>query len=521
MKKQLLFIVLAFAVITGYSQSYFEKFIEPEDGVFREAEYVVETEDHGFIISCSARYINQNGMLLKITADGEITNRLIFQINNKDLRYCGLYKNPDQENEYIAIALLVGVINSSYVMTELAFLHLDADLNIISQNICSLDEGYFFYVVNQEKDFPRFELREDGTFLMAAHCYKTDSYCYVFAKIRTDGEIIRMQEDSNFDESVNYLSDLFQRDNGGCGMICWSNKDNGGEFYYTVDSSLNCVKNARLSNTKLKVIQTNPQYPDTTYNYFFPRGTGVAYNDTSFLLTNHTKYLKHSGGKFGFAYFVAKVNDSIDVYDIKIWDIIAQTEPARRVAGVKALSVTDDAIYQCGFNRHNSYGLIYTEPPVPSIITVSKFDKDLNLIWRRYYGANDNIYEINVIQATEDGGCILTGVSAQTPKSNYYLSYVLKLDADGYDSVDENGESIAKPYCCYPNPAHDNIYIEISPDVQCKSIEICTLDGRLVEIFTSTCDLTSINIANLNSGIYILKLKMSEGTEFSERIVKD
>ena len=92
MKKQLLFIVLAFAVITGYSQSYFEKFIEPEDGVFREAEYVVETEDHGFIISCSARYINQNGMLLKITADGEITNRLIFQINNKDLRYCGLYK---------------------------------------------------------------------------------------------------------------------------------------------------------------------------------------------------------------------------------------------------------------------------------------------------------------------------------------------------------------------------------------------------------------------------------------------
>ncbi len=520
MKKTLFSLVLAFVTITSYSQNYFEKFIEPEDGVFREAEYVIETEDHGFIISCCTRYIDQNGMLIKITADGEITNRLIFQIDEKNLRYCGLYKSPDHENEYIAIAVLAGIVNSSYVQTELAFLRFDSDLNIISQNVCSLDEGYAFFTDNSQKDYPRFVLREDGTFLMAAHCFKTDGYCYIFATMTPDGEIIKIREDGRFNESVNFLYDLFARDKGGCGMISVSNIDNGGEFYYIVDSALNCVKISRLTGLALKVVQTNPQYPDTTYSYVSDRGTAVAYNDTSFLMTNHTKYLKHLGGGHGFAYFVAKMNDSLDVHDIRIWDVVSTYEPVRRVAGVKALSVTDDAVYHCGFNGHYHYEQIYyTQLVSPTIITVSKFDKEMNLLWRRYYGANDNSYQINVIQATEDGGCILTGVSALKSNYSYYMSYVLKLDADGYDSVDE-AESIARPYLCYPNPTKGNLYIELSPDVKCQSVEIYDIDGRLVETFPETSQQTTIDISGLNTGMYIVKLRTADGKEYEERIIK-
>ena len=522
MKKLLLFIVLAFIAITTYSQSYFERFIEPEDVVFREAEYVIETEDHGFIISCCPRYIYENDMLIRMTTDGEITNRLVFQINGKNLRYCGLYKSPDRENEYLAIAVLAGFVTPSYIQTELAFLRLDSELNITSQNIFSLDEGYRFYTKASQKDHPRFVLGEDGIFTMAAHCLKTDGFCYIFAKMTSDGELLMMKEDDTFTEDVNFQYDLFAKSNGNCGMISWSNKDQGGEFLYNIDSILNCVRTTRLLGLKLKMVQTNPQYLDTTFKYQCFRGKGLAISDTSFLLTCYASYLKHMGGNRGYAHFVAIVNDSVDVLDVKIFDIANEQNPKKLVAGVKALSVTEDAIYHGGFNGHYGYyDLMYSPPFTPSRIIVSKFDRELNLIWRRFYGANDNSYEINVIQATEDGGCILTGVCALKKNPDYYLSYVLKLDADGFDSVDENGESIVRPYYCYPNPAKDNLNIEFSPDVQCQSVGIFTLDGRLIETYSETSEQTTISIENLQFGTYIMKVKLADGKEYSERIVKE
>ena len=99
------------------------------------------------------------------------------------------------------------------------------------------------------------------------------------------------------------------------------------------------------------------------------------------------------------------------------------------------------------------------------------------------------------------------------------LSYVLKVDENGYDAIGENAESIARPYFCYPNPAKDNIYIEFSPDVNCQSVEIYTLDGRLLKSQNNNFD--KINIANLTPGLYLIKLRMFDGSEFTERIVKE
>jgi len=141
-------------------------------------------------------------------------------------------------------------------------------------------------------------------------------------------------------------------------------------------------------------------------------------------------------------------------------------------------------------------------------------------IWRRYFGENDNFYDINVIQATDDGGCVLTGICSKNPDYFDYYAYLLKVDENGYDAVDENVESIVKPYCCYPNPVRDNLYIEFSPDVSCQSVEIYSMDGRLVETCHGASQQTTINVENLNAGVYILKIRMADGKEFSERIVK-
>ena len=218
--------------------------------------------------------------------------------------------------------------------------------------------------------------------------------------------------------------------------------------------------------------------------------------------------------------------DSLNVLNAGIWDIATEVNnnnqwrriPARDIA----ISVTDDAIFHCGVMGISSHS---HNPSVsniaPSTITLSKFDKELNLQWRRYYGGDGSFYDVNVIKATEDGGCIMTGVYNKDMQVYDLLSYVLKVDENGYDAIGENAESIARPYFCYPNPAKDNVYIEFSPDVNCQSVEIYTLDGHMVETCHGASLQTTIDISSLNSGVYMLKLRMSDGKEWSERIVKE
>ena len=116
----------------------------------------------------------------------------------------------------------------------------------------------------------------------------------------------------------------------------------------------------------------------------------------------------------------------------------------------------------------------------------------------------------------------MTGVYNEDVNVYALLSYVLKVDGNGYDAIGENAESLAKPYFCYPNPAKDIVYIEFSPDVDCQSVEIYTLDGRMVETHgRASLQNNAIDISDINAGVYLMKIKMLDGKEFAERIVKE
>ena len=73
----------------------------------------------------------------------------------------------------------------------------------------------------------------------------------------------------------------------------------------------------------------------------------------------------------------------------------------------------------------------------------------------------------------------------------------------------------------YPNPAKDLIRIEFSDNSDCQSVEIYSIDGRLVETFPETSHQTTINIGNLTTGIYIMRVRLSDGMEYSQRIIKE
>lgn len=141
----------------------------------------------------------------------------------------------------------------------------------------------------------------------------------------------------------------------------------------------------------------------------------------------------------------------------------------------------------------------------------------------------DNCYYINTI---EDNGYGLAK-SEQEMKSQDFvellntLSDVYAMDDihvnQGYPiftqyySVDEN--EAYNGISVYPNPARNIVNIAFSDDIDCQSVEIYTIDGRLLQSKSSNFE--TVDISDLNSGVYILKVNMADGREFTERIVKE
>ena len=84
-----------------------------------------------------------------------------------------------------------------------------------------------------------------------------------------------------------------------------------------------------------------------------------------------------------------------------------------------------------------------------------------------------------------------------------------------WHSVDET--IAGNGFVVYPNPAKDIFSISLSDNMECQSISIYSIYGRLLK--SQNDNFETINIANLTPGLYLIKVRMSDGKEFSEKIV--
>ena len=83
------------------------------------------------------------------------------------------------------------------------------------------------------------------------------------------------------------------------------------------------------------------------------------------------------------------------------------------------------------------------------------------------------------------------------------------------ENITDNGVSV------YPSPAKDIINISFSENAACNSIEVYSLESRLVKMCHGASLQTAIDISDLSSGVYVMKLRMADGKEYTERIIKE
>lgn len=127
-----------------------------------------------------------------------------------------------------------------------------------------------------------------------------------------------------------------------------------------------------------------------------------------------------------------------------------------------------------------------------------------------------NWSEYTTSLSTYDGQSIRIGIKCETSDA-----YMLMVDDFKITATTLKSDSfLASKFSVYPNPVNDIISIN-SDNVAFENISLTDINGRVIKEATTKSVMNyNFNISDLNSGIYFLKIKTSEGI-LDKKIIKN
>jgi hypothetical protein len=179
-------------------------------------------------------------------------------------------------------------------------------------------------------------------------------------------------------------------------------------------------------------------------------------------------------------------------------------------------SISDFPAFFCNFDYSldsSSFYIVgtsgfqyYSYPTVNSSIFLTKADKDLNVLWEKFYGG-DAYYNVFNVQTTSDGGCIIISARYDEQTQNYENDiHILKVDSEGNLQTGIENEVITESeMLIYPNPGAEELHIRTA--IQSLEGVFCLYDisGKLIINQQITETETQINTSDLSKGTYIYR----------------
>lgn len=148
---------------------------------------------------------------------------------------------------------------------------------------------------------------------------------------------------------------------------------------------------------------------------------------------------------------------------------------------------------------------------------VAKIDSDLNLIWEDYFGG-DRFYSLMVVEPTDDGGVIICSHSNDlTDTTSKTYSWFRKYRSDGYVGV-KGDLPVAPEIRIFPNPASHNVIIEAQDQI--SGYEVFDINGRKIMSGNPHENAVSIDIKDLEAGVYVIKAVINNKIVHQKFIIK-
>ncbi len=172
------------------------------------------------------------------------------------------------------------------------------------------------------------------------------------------------------------------------------------------------------------------------------------------------------------------------------------------------IAVTDDGRIYIVWTARQQYKLE---------LTVEYLDFDLNVLDEVVCFGYRALLNYGLV-VRSNGGLAISGWLYESDSQFYQSSKIYAVIFDEKLSASEISFS-GNPFICHPNPAKDVISISFAENSGCNSIAIYSIDGRLVKL--QNFNSGTIDVSGLSSGVYVMKVRMADGSEFTERIVKE
>ena len=514
MKKAFIFVLLVFlgVKLCDAQESAFEVLLDYSMDIT--CSFCSETTDGHFLV------VPGKCMVLKLSTEGEVVKEMTYELEKADGEHewtwiSGLLDIPGDPSHHLAIAESYN--GDTEIGNVFHVIKFDDDLNYDPDEVIIVDLSD--YVKNYWHRLPpRFLLEEDGSLCFASHAVKWDDTTMVmYVRITPNGEKTVVFDDSFEDPSLEIYDFSIKDDHYGM-VISFREGTPPRNYLYYCEVSRDFVSERTFCFTNGSSSQSALVYENQIDTLFWGVSSPHAYSvpewisDSVFLLPSVVK---------GYPYYGTSTQDGVGV-----WKMDA------------SFNLLGHAFFDV-FNGNNKYEILYTWNPVlgrnnevffcyttyrgtfggPQQNVICKFDTDLNLNWKRWYGGESEYHLATGFTLTNDGGCLLSGVGHPNPSHyNDPYPYVLKITSDGYCSVKEDDEPLLKPFNCYPNPVDDILQVEYSPDVTPKAVELYDVQGRLIK--TQDSNLESIGMENLPAGNYTLRVLLDDGKTYTEKVVK-
>ena len=96
---------------------------------------------------------------------------------------------------------------------------------------------------------------------------------------------------------------------------------------------------------------------------------------------------------------------------------------------------------------------------------------------------------------------------------NYPLRFGQKSLTEDVAEID----GFNRQYELYPNPADDRLVLKLADEHKCENVSVYSIDGRMLK--SQNTDFENIDVSALTRGVYFVRIRLQEGSVFTEKIV--
>lgn len=480
MKQPFLFLAFFLYLLHATGQNSFS-FIYGEGDTSKRPYCIKQIDDCFYLLSCDFDLPSFSGYkaeVLKINSNGDLLNtrnfftdgivsgplRKIHPLNDSEFLVFGGYREDETSN------------------TSIWVIKMDTALNVIWEK---------FYPTNvQHLEKIRFTINHSDNIVLIVTLAAGGSNVekvFLFLEISLSGDLIRSKYDATGSPILTNGYSIISHNNGYYAFVM------GYASYMPMpitspaqrldlDLDFNITKVHTLPNginfymTALKADERTYYLVGDEYFKGFHTEIGIQKTDTS----NTVLYSNHAGLPG-------------DVPDGPSWQecLTIKFENSVFTGGV---GPDPGVFYQC----HLSH---------PNVFILSNYDSLLNNRWTKYYGSDTACYYMMDLDATSDGGCIMTG-TILSPNSNPNKTdiIVIKVDSEGLITSTNKSGATVKQALVYPNPGSDYLMLQTGQQNMGVVFTLTNLSGQKLIEQTINSTTQQIHSAELAAGIYVWTL---------------